>query len=81
VDFTVGTITRCAGNNHYTIPITVGQTTRDIKITASDLLTDFENLDEVREAIVNRLRSAKKEANASTFAQTRTALEGNTYKL
>jgi hypothetical protein len=48
---------------------------------ASDLLTDFENLDEVREAIINRLRSAKKEANASTFAQTRTALEGNTYKL
>jgi hypothetical protein len=81
MDFTVGTITRCQGTNHYTVPITVGGNTRNLQIMAADLQTDFENLDEVKNAIIDRLRSAKKEAGANTFAQVRAALEGNTYKL
>lgn len=79
--FTVNTISRCAGNNHYTINVTIGGNTSDVQATAADMAVDFVSWEEARQAGLDRLRSAIKEANAGTFAQVKTALEGKVFKL
>lgn len=81
VTFSVGTITRCPGQNHYFVPITVSGVTKTIVIDQSELATDFASLDDARERVIDRLRSARKEAGAGNFAQTKTALEGKSYQL
>jgi hypothetical protein len=79
--FTVNSLTRCAGQNHYRLNITVGAQTFDLHLERSEMERDFADRDEAREALVDRLRSAVKEANANNFAQARAALEGNTFKV
>lgn len=77
----VGTITRCQGQNHYHVPVTInGSISRTIVVEQSELGIDFEEVS-AKDRIVDRLRSAKKEANANTFQQTRTALEGKTFQI
>lgn len=80
MQFTVGTITRCAGQNHYDVPVTIGGTTYHIAVLQDELGVDY-NQAEARDRMVDRMRSAKKEANAVTFAQTKTALEGKTFQI
>ena len=83
MQFTIGTITRCAGGNHYHIPLTFGGgQTVTFEVQRSEL--DFEppaNKDEAREKILDRIVSAVKESGATTLAQVKNALEGNTYKV
>lgn len=79
--FLVGTITRCAGQNHYDVPVTIGGTVFHIPVLQDDLATDFQGITDAANRIVDRLRSAKKEANAVTFAATKTALEGKTFQI
>jgi len=80
VQFTVGTITRCAGQNHYDVPVTIAGTVYHIPVLQEDLLVDFD-ASSAQDRIEDRLRSAKKEAGAVTFAQTKTALEGKTFQI
>ena len=79
--FLVGSITRCPGQNHYLVPVTVSGQTYTISVDQSELATDITDRDEAREKIIDRLRSAKKEAGAGNFAQIRTALEGKTFQI
>lgn len=78
-----GTITRCAGQNHYEVPITFsGGQQATLRVTLADLQFDPpEDIAQARELLIARLRSAGKEANAATFAQWRAALETKTFKL
>lgn len=78
--FTVGTITRCAGQNHYQVPVTIGGQQFVIQVLQDDLLVDFDATS-AQDRIEDRLRSAKKEAGAVTFAQTKTALEGKVFQI
>lgn len=80
--FSIGTLTRCAGQAHYHVPITIGGVTRVLETTVTELQAAApEGHAEAREAIVSRLRSALLEVNATTFAQSRTALEGKTFEV
>lgn len=77
----VNTLTRCAGQGHYTVNVTIGGQTFDVSATLQDMQVDFSTWEEAKQAGIDRLRSAAKEANAVTFAQVRTALEGKTFKI
>jgi hypothetical protein len=81
--FTVNSVTRCAGLTHWTATITFsGGATVPIDTDQAELQIDFPaNRDQARTAILNRLRSAAKEAGAGTFAQVKTALEGKTFQI
>jgi hypothetical protein len=82
--FTVGTLTRCAGQGHIDIPCTVTEPAQFagmvvvLKVNAGDLDLERPTLEELKDLMLQRCVSAKKEANASSFAQVRTALEGKT---
>jgi len=79
--FSVGTITRCAGQNHYSVPVTIAGQQFVIPVLQDDLATDFQGVTDARDRIVDRLRSARKEAGAVTFAATKTALEGKSFQI
>ena len=77
MQFTVGTITQCAGGNHRHIPITVGQVTRTLTVNRGDASVEP---DQTEEAIIGRIRSALKEAGAGLgLTAWNNALSGNTY--
>lgn len=78
--FTVGTITRCTGQTHFHVPVTISGVERTITVDATELGLDFSETS-ARDRIVDRLRSARKEANAVSFAQTKTALEGKVLQI
>lgn len=75
---TVTAISRCSGTNHVTVTATVDGQSRTETFLRSDL--DLEPA-ETRAAVIARLRSAVKEANASTPVQISNALVGNTFKV
>ena len=81
--FTVNTLTRCVGQSHYTINLTFASgPTVNFQTTLDEMSFDpAADLEETRQEILDRLRSAVKEANANNFAQARTALEGKTFKV
>lgn len=84
--FTVGTITRCsppAGTgSHYHVPLTIGGQVYTLETTAQEVqAVGPSSFAEAREAILARLKSAILEADAGTFAQIKTALEGNSYEV
>lgn len=79
--FTVNTISRCPGGNHWSVDLTQGGQARHLEFQTSDLQLDFTNFQQVVDAVLNRLRSAAKEANAGTLAQVKTALEGKTFQI
>lgn len=76
--FTVTNLTRCAGQNHYDLTITVGGQSRTITLTRSDLALEPEDF---KDAFLHRIRSAVKEAGANTFAQAQAALVGQTFQI
>lgn len=82
--FTVGNnLTRCTGGNHFSVSVTVGGNTFDVKMTRDELDQNVAR-DEARKAIVDRMRSAVKEAvdaEGATFAQIRLALENKSFYL
>lgn len=77
----VNQITRCAGQNHFTIEVVVGGQTHQVEATRQDMDLDFATVAEAKEAVKARCRSAIKEANASTWAQIQTALNNKDFKL
>lgn len=78
--FTTGTITRCSGGSHYQLPVTVGQRTVTMHFTPEELAGDpATDPEQVREAVLQRIRSAIIEADARTLAQRRAALENKTF--
>lgn len=80
--FTVGTLSRCSGNEHVAVPITVGGQQRTLQVLFSEIRAGApDSVEEARAAIVARLRSAILEAGASTWAQAKTAIEGQTYQV
>lgn len=82
MEFSIGTITRCAGTKHYQVPITIGGVTRMLHTTVDELQAAAPgNLEEARDAVVGRIRSALLEANAATFGQSKAALEGKTFEV
>lgn len=83
MQFLVGTVTRCAGTNHYTVPITVtGVGTFTLRTTVQEFQNAAPNgFEEAKDAVVSRLRSALLEASAVTFAQVKLALEGKTFSV
>lgn len=82
MQFSIGTITRCTGQSHYHVPITIDGVTRVLETSVPELQAAAP-LDHAsaREMILGRIRSALLEANALTFAQARAALEGKAFKV
>lgn len=83
--FTTGdTLAREGGGGckHLTLPITIGGVTRSLRFTMDELADEPPaSIEEARRDILDRLRSAAKEANANTFAELRTALQSKTFKV
>lgn len=77
--FTVTGLSRCIGNNHVHVTLQIGQQAHELTILRSDL--DLDNHEEIREAVVSRLRSAVKEAGASTPAQIQNTLLNQTFQV
>ena len=76
--FTVNQLSRCAGGNHIDLTITVGAQARTIHLLQSDLTLEP---DELRDAVITRVRSAVKESGATTAAEVKAAIEGQTYRV
>lgn len=83
MQFDTGTLGRCqVGGSHYTLPITILGVTKTMSFTLDDLQGDPPaDIQEARIAILDRLRSAAKEAGATTFAQLGTAINSKTFKV
>lgn len=81
--FTIGTLTRCAGQNHIHIPVTLQSgKSGTIETTPAELQGDPpDTIDEARERVLDRVRSAAKEANAINWTQLKTALDNKTFKV
>lgn len=80
---TVNSLSRCAGQNHYTFNVTVsGGPTVDVAATLTDMQVDFTTLPDAKASFLDRMRSAIKEANASnSFVLAQAAVEGKVFKL
>ena len=67
---------------HLKLPITISGVTRTLRFTVDELQGDPPaDIAEARTAILDRLRSAAKEAGASTLTQLKTALESKTFQV
>jgi hypothetical protein len=76
-----GGITRCTGGNHVRMTGSINGEATTVDFTAEELLASPETPEEKRRAAIQRMRSAVKEANATTPAQIRNALEAKTFKI
>ncbi len=81
MEFTVNSLTRCAGQNHYVVTVTLESAVVRTFNVLKDEVFDSPTPDEVRDRGIVRLRSAIKEAAAVTFAQAQAAIVGNTYRV
>jgi hypothetical protein len=81
--FEVGTITRCvSGGSHYRVPVTIGGTEYILTTTAAEMQgLGPGTLEERREAILVRLRSAIAEGGVSGFTAIKNLLEGKSYQV
>jgi len=80
--FTINSLTRCAGLNHWHLVITIGGVQHTIVTSPGEVAFDpTASVAETREQIIARCRSAAKEGSAGTFALAKTLLEGKTYQL
>lgn len=78
MQFTVNTLTRCTGGDHYHLNITVGAETFTVSFLRQELSLDK---DDRKDAILNRVRSFAKEGGYSTFAALRTAIQGQSFQV
>lgn len=82
MQFTTGNLSRCAGNGHYELPITVSGNTKTLRFTRDEFEGEPPaDAEQARDAILGRLRSAAKEANANTWVQFQAAVESKTFKV
>ena len=78
--FVVTDLTRCAGQGHYQLSITVSGDPYVIHTTLAEFQLDFSDLEnaEIRARIIDRCRSAIKEAGTqNNFSQARATLLAN----
>jgi len=76
--FTINTVSLCGGGNHAVLNVTIAGVARNVTVPKTDFALDPDDTDI---AALARVRSAIKEANASTLAQIKTAVEGKTFKI
>lgn len=82
--FTVTALTRCAGQNHWHLDVTITSPNlgaRRITLTTAEMNDAIGSFEEGRERIITRCRSRCKEQAAGTFAQAKTALEGQSFQV
>ena len=82
--FTVTSLTRCAGQGHWHLDVNITSPNlgaHRITLTTAQVNDAISSFAEARERIITRCRSRAKEANAATFAQAKTALEGQEFKV
>jgi hypothetical protein len=78
VTITITGISRCAGNNHLTVSATIAGQSFTQQFQRADLDLDPSDREA---AVLTRLRSAVKEAGATTPAQIQSALVGKTFQV
>lgn len=71
-------VSQCAGGNHITVTGTINGQAASVDFLASEFTVEPSDY---RPAFIDRVRSAVKEAGASTPPQIKNLLEGKTYKL
>lgn len=76
--FTITEITRCEGQGHWIFTVDVDGNTRTVTLNRDDFGLDPEDLET---AFLTRVRSAVKEAGATTYAQARAAVINHEFKL
>lgn len=81
MEFVTGTASRCGGGNHYELPITISGVQRILHFTKDELERDFTTVEEAREEVIDRLRSAIKESGATTLVQIRNAISNKTFNI
>lgn len=80
--FTTGTLTACAGGEHLTLPVTINGVTRNFTTSRQEFQAAApEGFDDVRAAILSRLRSAVLEADATTPVAIRNAVSGKSFEV
>lgn len=81
---TTGTLTACAGGEHLVLPVTVNGVQRNVEFTRTDVLqAGPDSHEELRQAVLARLRSAVLEATSGTptALQVRSAVSGKTFEV
>jgi len=81
---TTGTAVACSGGNHIDLPITVNGVTRTLSFTRDQLIeAGPDTIEELRPAILARLRTAVLEATTGTptAVQVRNAISGKTFEV
>lgn len=84
MQITTGTLTACSGGEHLTLPVTVDGVTRDFKFAREEALAAGpDNVEQLRDAILARLRSAVLEATSGqpTPLQVRNAVSSKTFEI
>lgn len=82
--FTTGTISVCTGGNHLQLPITIGGNTKTLHITREELRGEPpDGFEDIRELIIQRLRSAVKETTVGppTPAEVQAAVNNKTFEI
>jgi hypothetical protein len=81
--FTTGVSSRCAGGNHYEIPVTVNGNTRTLHFTAQEIadVAEIEDFQEFRRRVLGRLVSAIREADVVTLPQMAAAINNKTFEV
>lgn len=82
MQFTTGTLTACSGGEHLTLPVTIAGQQHTLNTTVAEVFgLKPEGFEEIRTAIIQRLRSAKLEAGATTNVQIRNAVSNKTFEV
>lgn len=81
MEIQTGVATQCSGGGHYHLPVTIGGETFTLVFDRADLQNDPDEPrgEQARERLLHRVRSAIKEAGATTPAQARTAISNKTF--
>jgi hypothetical protein len=84
MQITTGTLTACGGGEHLRIPVTIGGVTRDFTFTKDEAIqAGPDGFQELRPAILSRLRSAVLEATTGNPPplQVRNAVSNKTFEV
>lgn len=76
--FTVTEMTRCEGQGHWHFTVQVGNQTRKVVIKSDELSLDPDDIETI---FLARIRSAAKEAGATSFATARNAILNKPFQI
>lgn len=78
----VTTVSQCSGGNHRIFAVTINGAAATITVDRSDMVLDKVDRGAVEDAVVERIRSALKEASAGAgLAAWKTVLEGKDFQV